>query len=144
MKICMLVYNNVTKDNRVIREAETLQAAGHQVTIVGIPDNEASAPVESLESGVQIRRVLWQASAYGKLLKSAVLRVVPLLLLLGLLVWAAWVIISFVVYGLANIPALYDSFMHHAGAPLAMLGVWGWIKVFVDALVVVVALCPDH
>jgi glycosyltransferase involved in cell wall biosynthesis len=83
----MLVYNNVTKDNRVMREAGTLQAAGHQVSVIGIPDDEAIAPVETMEDGVKVYRVMWQANAYSALVKSAVFRVVPAAIILSLIGW---------------------------------------------------------
>ena len=95
MKVCMLVYNNGTRDGRVMKEAHSLRAAGHEVTVIGIPDNEAKAPVEYLPDGVRVYRVLWQANAYFKLLRSALFRIVPVLALFGLAIWgvilaAAW------------------------------------------------------
>lgn len=35
LRVVMFVYNDVTRDSRVLREAASLVAAGHQVTIVG-------------------------------------------------------------------------------------------------------------
>src|ERR1043166_2656882 len=67
MNVCMIVYNNATKDGRVMREAHSLRAAGHAVTVIGIPDPDAKAPVEYLEDGVRVLHVLWQARAYRKL-----------------------------------------------------------------------------
>jgi glycosyltransferase involved in cell wall biosynthesis len=87
MKVCMLVYNNGTRDGRVMKEAHTLRAAGHEVTVIGIPDDEAGAPVEYLSDGVRVYRVMWQANAYFKLLRSALFRVVPVLAVFGLLLW---------------------------------------------------------
>lgn len=91
MKVCMLVYNNVTRDNRVIREAETLQAAGHELHIVGIPDNNVTAKQEVLPSGVVIHRVDWGTDARRKAILTTPLRALPLAIVLGLIVWGAWV-----------------------------------------------------
>ena len=41
MKICMLVYNNGTRDGRVMKEAHSLRSAGHEVTVIGVPDDDA-------------------------------------------------------------------------------------------------------
>ena len=77
MNICMIVHNNVTRDGRVMREANSLQRAGHSVTVLGLLDADASSPVEYLESGVRIFRVFWLANAYRSLIWSAVFRVLP-------------------------------------------------------------------
>ncbi len=90
MKVCMLVYNNVTRDNRVIREAETLQAAGHELHIVGIPDNNVSTPKEILPSGVIVHRVEWGAKARRKAILTTPLRAMPLAILFGLILWGGW------------------------------------------------------
>jgi glycosyltransferase involved in cell wall biosynthesis len=99
MKICMLVYNNGTKDGRVMKEAHSLRAAGHEVTVIGVPDADARAPVEYLADGVRVYRVLWQANAYFKLLRSALFRIVPVLAIFGLIIWgiilaAGWALSS--------------------------------------------------
>jgi glycosyltransferase involved in cell wall biosynthesis len=94
MKICMLVYNNATKDNRVMREANSLQMAGHQVTVIGIPDADAKAPIQDLENGVRVYRVLWQAGAYARFLRSAIFRIVPVALVIGLVVWGLFELIN--------------------------------------------------
>jgi len=91
----MLVYNNATKDDRVMKEAESLQSAGHEVTVVGIPDNEAKVPLEYLPNGVRIVRSMWQARAYTKLLISTVLRTIPLIAIAGLLIWGLFHLIVY-------------------------------------------------
>jgi glycosyltransferase involved in cell wall biosynthesis len=143
MKVCMLVYNNVTKDNRVMREASTLQAAGHEVTVLGIPDEDASTPVETMEDGVKVHRVMWQANAYGALVKSSVLRVVPAALLVGLVVWGL-----IALFNLAR--AAWPSFIATCAALLRRIdpdvfagGARGWLHIapaVVVTLVVLVAL----
>src|SRR6202012_3031072 len=93
MKICMIVHNNVTRDGRVMREANSLQRAGHSVTVLGLIAADAASPVEYLDSGVRIFRVFWLASAYRSLILSAVFRVLPVfVVLVGIL--------AAIVYGL--------------------------------------------
>lgn len=79
MNVCMIVHNNVTRDGRVLREANTLQRAGHAVTILGLIDADAASPVEYLDNGVRIFRVFWLANAYRSLIWSALFRVLPVL-----------------------------------------------------------------
>lgn len=55
--ICAVVMNSVTRDARVLKEAESLAAAGHDVTIVGVVDKKFGTPYEELPSGVRIVRV---------------------------------------------------------------------------------------
>ncbi|HSZ74140.1 MAG TPA: glycosyltransferase [Rhizomicrobium sp.] len=83
----MLVYNSVTRDSRVMREASTLQAAGHEVTVVGVPDSEADAPFDTAEEGVAIHRVHWQEDAMARARRSAPLRLVPSIILTGFVIW---------------------------------------------------------
>src|SRR5882724_2806028 len=91
MNICMIVHNNVTRDGRVLREANSLQRAGHSVTVLGLADADAASPVEYLDNGVRIFRVFWLANAYRSLILSAVFRVLPVLAvvvsILALFVW---------------------------------------------------------
>ena len=86
MNICMIVHNNVTRDGRVLREAGSLQDAGHSVTVLGLLDNELSSPVEYLENGVRVFRIMWQANAYRRLIWSSILRVLPVLAVLALII----------------------------------------------------------
>jgi len=56
-KICAIVFNTVSRDARVLKEAETLRSAGHDVTLVGLTDQQYSATQETLENGVSLLRV---------------------------------------------------------------------------------------
>jgi glycosyltransferase involved in cell wall biosynthesis len=85
MKICMIVHNNGTRDGRVMREAHSLQATGHAVTVVGIPEPNAAAPVETLGDGVTVYRVQWQARAKHRVLTSAIPRSLLFFVLLAAL-----------------------------------------------------------
>jgi glycosyltransferase involved in cell wall biosynthesis len=86
MNICMIVHNSVTRDGRVLREAGSLQGAGHSVTILGLLDNEMSSPVEYLDNGVRVFRIMWQANAYRRLIWSSILRVLPVLVVLSAII----------------------------------------------------------
>jgi len=55
MKIVMLVLNNFTHDARVHKEAKTLAAAGHEVTVLAYQDG-AAPDSEHLE-GFQVKRI---------------------------------------------------------------------------------------
>ncbi|HEY1961106.1 MAG TPA: glycosyltransferase family 4 protein, partial [Rhizomicrobium sp.] len=70
----MIVHNNGTRDGRVMREAHSLQAAGHVVTVVGVPEGNATAPLEVLDDGITVHRVQWQERARQRLRRSALLR----------------------------------------------------------------------
>lgn len=122
MKVAMLVYNNVTRDNRVIREAETLQAAGHELHIVGIPDNNVSTAKEILPSGVVVHRVEWGTNARRKAILTTPFRVLPLMILIALLAWGIW----------AGVARLMPT--------LRSLGAHDWIGVIGVAIVLVVAI----
>jgi glycosyltransferase involved in cell wall biosynthesis len=55
--ICAIVLNSVSRDARVLKEAASLQAAGHTVTIIGLTDKQFNAQHEQLANGVTIKRV---------------------------------------------------------------------------------------
>ena len=54
-RVCMFVTNGVSIDTRVIKEAASLTAAGHEVTVLGLRE-PGQAPQETLE-GFAIRRL---------------------------------------------------------------------------------------
>lgn len=62
-RVAAVVYNSVSHDARVLREADSLRDAGYEVRIVGIRDARQAAPVERRPSGVEIVRVAWRARA---------------------------------------------------------------------------------
>ena len=72
MKICMVVCNDLTTDNRVLREAQTLQAAGHDVSLVGMIKDGPEKRSEILPDGVRLYRVDWRARAYLRLIVRAI------------------------------------------------------------------------
>jgi glycosyltransferase involved in cell wall biosynthesis len=54
----MIVWNNFRNDARVLKEAETLQAAGHQVTVFALHTPGETQRRETLDSGVEVVRVM--------------------------------------------------------------------------------------
>ena len=77
MNICMIVFNNATRDGRVMREAHTLRAAGHAVTVIGVPESGVTALEETLSDGVKVIRVPWQERVYRKHRILSILRLIP-------------------------------------------------------------------
>ena len=90
MNICMIVHNSGARDGRVMREAHTLQGAGHAVTVVGIPEPNAMAPLEPLSDGVLVRRVDWYPRARRRLVISAIPRTLLFLALFGAAGYGVW------------------------------------------------------
>ncbi len=133
MNICMIVHNNVTRDGRVLREANTLQRAGHSVTILGLQDADAASPVEYLDSGVRIFRVFWLANAYRSLILSALFRVLP--------VFAAIAAILFGIgLGLKALFAPGGPVARAAGDAVAAvrnLAQWSWLEMIYGLIVLV-------
>src|SRR5690606_25265341 len=58
MRITVLVFNSVLHDIRVLKEANSLAHAGHDVSIIGLLDKRVTSAKHQLSSGVRIR--LWQ------------------------------------------------------------------------------------
>jgi hypothetical protein len=56
-RICAFVFNPAIRDARVIKQANSLAAQGHEVTIIGLADNNYPEESAVLESGVEILRV---------------------------------------------------------------------------------------
>lgn len=63
-RIAMIVWNEFRNDARVLKEAQTLQAAGYQVTVFALHTPGITAERERLECGIEIVRVarspLWK------------------------------------------------------------------------------------
>ena len=73
-----------------MREAHTLRADGHSVTVIGVPDPDNFKPIEYLKDGVRVFRVMWQASAYRKLLWSSVFRALPVAVLVAAIIYGVF------------------------------------------------------
>ena len=85
-KVAAVVLNSVTRDARVLKEADSLAAAGHDVTVFGIRDNRDSTPEDTRESGARIVRVDWKAQSYRSIARF--LRVVTVIICVPLLLLA--------------------------------------------------------
>ncbi len=57
MRICMFVKNSFEYDARVTKEAKSLIAAGHDVTVVAIHVPDVTAQAETTADGIRVRRV---------------------------------------------------------------------------------------
>lgn len=133
MNICMIVHNNVTRDGRVLREANSLQRAGHSVTILGLLDADAASPVEYLDSGVRIFRVFWLANAYRSLILSALFRVLPVFAAIAGVLFA-------VALGLRALFAPGGPVARAAGdtvAAFANVARWSWLDALYGLFVLV-------
>jgi len=136
MNICMIVHNNVTRDSRVLREADTLQRAGHSVTILGLLDADATSPVEYLDNGVRVFRIFWLANAYRSLLLSALLRVLPVFaVLLAVLAGIAIAVKRLVAPG-GPIARMASD----AGGMISGLAQWTWLDAIYAVFVVALLL----
>lgn len=63
-RIAMIVWNEFRNDARVLKEAQTLQSAGHEVTVFALHTPGVTQEKETLEGGIQVVRVarspLWK------------------------------------------------------------------------------------
>jgi glycosyltransferase involved in cell wall biosynthesis len=71
MKICMFVKNSFEYDARVTKEAKTLIAAGHDVTVVAIHVPKKTAQQETTPDGINVIRVSRLSFGLGTLNKFA-------------------------------------------------------------------------
>lgn len=63
MKVCKVVFNSVSHDARVLKEAQAVRELGHEVVIVGIQDANNRRPIDMMDNGVTILRVAWTSAA---------------------------------------------------------------------------------
>jgi len=56
-RVAMLVWNEFRNDARVLKEAQTLQAAGHRVTVFALHTPGVTAEKQTLDDGVEVVRV---------------------------------------------------------------------------------------
>lgn len=68
-KIAMIVWNEFRHDARVLKQAQTLQAAGYQVTVFALHTPGVTRQKETLNEGIQVirvaRRPFWRVRAAG-------------------------------------------------------------------------------
>jgi glycosyltransferase involved in cell wall biosynthesis len=132
MKICMIVFNSATRDGRVMREAHTLRAAGHEVHVVGVPEpDSATAPLETMPDGVVVHRVPWSDESNRRAKQTAILRLLPLVLLFALVVqlFGGWAFAWHLMQGAAQWVAANGALGMIAGIStvVALLGASYWI-----------------
>lgn len=71
MRVCVLAFNSVLRDARILKEANMLADSGHQISIVGLADKNFSG-VYDLPSGVRVTLV---ESARPRVTTKTVLKV---------------------------------------------------------------------
>lgn len=69
-RIAMIVWNEFRNDARVLKEAQTLQGAGHDVTVFALHTPRVTLEHEILEGGIKVSRVA--RSPFWKLRKAKV------------------------------------------------------------------------
>lgn len=57
IRIAMLVWNEFLNDARVLKEAQTLQGAGHHVTVFALHTPGLTQKVETLSEGIEVVRI---------------------------------------------------------------------------------------
>jgi len=57
MRVTMYVLNDVTRDSRVLREAASLAAAGHEVTVIGTTRPDEASGGRETRDGFSVIRV---------------------------------------------------------------------------------------
>ncbi len=78
MKVCKVVFNSVSNDTRVLKEANSLSKLGYDVTIIGIATNQNNTLLEYFDK-VKVVRAYWQ----HKLHKPSTILLLAQLLLIG-------------------------------------------------------------
>lgn len=63
-RIAAIVINSVSHDTRVLKEADSLAAAGYEVAIFGIQDARCSEPLTVRHSGVRIHLCNWKPAGH--------------------------------------------------------------------------------
>ncbi len=89
MKIAAVILNSVQHDTRVIKEAESLLAAGHDVRIFGVQDNVVFCSDSETPQGVHVRLVRWRPLYLQRALRvhgAALLLIAALAVVAGLTV----------------------------------------------------------
>lgn len=62
MKVCKVVFNSVSHDARVLKEAISVAELGHETVIIGIQDANNGKPIETYEN-MTIKRAAWKSEA---------------------------------------------------------------------------------
>lgn len=144
-RVCVLAYNSVQHDARVLKEADSLAKAGHEVTIIGFGDKRAPAGDYDRPSGVVVsllkRRGGW-LSVGNPLLRGLAVRggaavtvsafVLSVVLVVDLLASRVWLIVPLGLLG--GILLVYwrgrlVSCLKRLGSSYRRLLSWGGLRV---------------
>jgi glycosyltransferase involved in cell wall biosynthesis len=122
-KVCAVVFNTISRDARVLKEAESLQNAGHDVTILGITDKTIRARTETLGNGVTLVRLDVQAIKGPAAALVAGMARVFLAVLFGVLLFVAPPLVIGVLASCLAIVAIlitYRSMQRYFGSVFAL------------------------
>lgn len=93
-RILIMVPNGASTDNRVVREAESLKLAGHDVLLAGLRLRNLPGANAITPRGVPVVRLDWQRPAYTRIAVVYAIVLVPLLAVLafalGLTAWCVY------------------------------------------------------
>jgi len=118
MKIVALVPNSGARDGRVMKEAQSLAEAGHEVHVIGIRERDHASVAAVIDDNVTVHRVSWQSRAYSMALVRLV-AVGCVFALVGLALLAGLVAVSG-----ASIAQLSLNSIEMVGNVVEMAGAW--------------------
>jgi glycosyltransferase involved in cell wall biosynthesis len=110
MKVCVLAYNSVLSDARILKEADSLARAGHSVNIIGFSD-QRHFESQTLSGGVVVNLlpfllrsasaapVKWWQRTRLKLAVVSLLAAIVMALLIGEFGYPNWPIYAFIIFG---------------------------------------------
>lgn len=85
MRVCVLAHNSVLHDGRILKEADSLAQAGHEVSVIGLGDNRVQAGQYERASGARIHLLDIKAVTSSQALRLFVTGTFSVLLLAALL-----------------------------------------------------------
>jgi glycosyltransferase involved in cell wall biosynthesis len=99
MKVCSVVFNTISRDARVLKEAASLREAGYDVTVIGLTDKVVKAVSETLDNGVKLVRV--DPITIIDKIEAKIKRVLVLLGIILGVVAVTWVVLVTPIYEIA-------------------------------------------
>ena len=85
-RIMCIVPNGATTDNRVVREAESLKKAGHEVLLVGLKLSNVPGSTAYTPGGVFVKRIDWRYDAYLKVALTYAVLALPIVAITGIII----------------------------------------------------------
>lgn len=123
-RIAAIVLNSVSHDARVLKEADSLAAAGYEITIFGIQDNRCFEPETARSSGARIVRVAWKPRAH-----MVAARVILMAgLLFTALVFGALLLVRENIHAILRVRELVEAVAIAGVASLGLFFVWASIR----------------